>query len=112
VEEPLPVTAKSATKTVAAVPAPRPKAAAAAGGFLAQVASLKSAGAADTAWNRLAARDPALFAGAQKDVQQADLGEKGVYFRVRAGYFAERAEAQRFCDRVKSLGQDCIVVAR
>ena len=82
------------------------------GGFLAQIAALRSEGAADTAWDRLAQRDPALFANARKDVQRADLGGKGIYFRVRAGYFADRGEASRFCDRVKTLRQECIVVVR
>jgi cell division protein FtsN len=86
--------------------------AAGAGGFVVQIAALRSASAADTAWERLARRDPALFAGVSKDVQRADLGGKGVYHRLRAGYFAERGEAARFCDRVKTLGQECIVVVR
>lgn len=101
-------------------PAPPPKAVAkvssqataAPGAFVAQVASLRSEGAADAAWARLAGRDAALFASVEKDVQRADLGEKGVYYRVRAAGFADRAGAQRFCDRVRALGQECLVVAR
>jgi hypothetical protein len=46
------------------------------------------------------------------DVQRADLGSRGVYHRVRAGYFADRDSAARFCDRVRQMGQDCIVAAR
>lgn len=82
------------------------------GAFLAQIASLKSADAADAAWTRFARRAPALFQPARKDVQQADLGERGVYFRVRAGYFATRADAAQFCGQVKALGQECLVVGR
>jgi len=103
-----PIVPQTAT---AAVKGPAPQVTGA-GGFLVQIAALRSEGAADTAWDRLARRDPALFAIARKDVQRADLGGKGVYYRVRAGYFAERAEAARFCDRVKTLGQECIVVVR
>ncbi len=113
-EEVLPVapaTASQATKAAAATNGPPPQAAGA-GGYLAQIAALRSEGAADTAWDRLARRDPALFANAHKDVQRADLGGKGVYWRVRAGFFADRGEATRFCDRVKTLGQECIVVVR
>lgn len=80
--------------------------------YVAQIASLQSEAAANAAWTRLSSKDPALFAGAKKDVQRADLGTKGVYFRVRAGYFPERSEASRFCERVKAGGQDCIVVVR
>lgn len=111
-EEPLPEVAappKAAAKVARRAPAPG---VAAGGAFVVQIAALRSEGAADAAWDRLSARDPALFAGARKDIQRADLGAKGAYFRVRAGYFAGRDEAARFCDRVKTLGQDCIVVVR
>jgi hypothetical protein len=121
---PPPAKADEAPPAEAAVLAPRaaaaavprakvpPAKAAGAGGFVVQIAALRSEGAADAAWERLSRRDPALFAGASKDVQRADLGGKGVYFRLRAGYFAARDEANRFCDRVKTLGQECIVVVR
>lgn len=78
--------------------------------YLAQVAALRSEVAAREAWARLAAQDPALFADVSADVQRADLGPRGVYFRLRAGYFPQRDRASRFCDRVKTMGQDCIVV--
>lgn len=110
-EEPLPEAPPAAVKTAAPVAGPAPRAAPA-GGFLVQIAALRSASAADAAWDRMAHRDPALFANARKDVQRADIGGKGVYFRVRAGYFADRGQASRFCDRVKTLGQECIVVVR
>ncbi|KAF0179731.1 MAG: SPOR domain-containing protein [Hyphomonadaceae bacterium] len=102
----------------AEIAVPRPAASAisprivADGPFLAQIASLKSADAADAAWTRFSRRSPALFGAARKDVQQADLGERGIYFRVRAGYFADRADAAQFCGQVKSLGQECLVVGK
>jgi hypothetical protein len=82
------------------------------GPYVAQVAALQSEQAVEPAWRRLSSRAPQLFAPAHLDVERADLGQHGVYFRVRAGYFADRANANRFCDRVKQMGQDCIVVAR
>jgi cell division septation protein DedD len=103
------------TPVVAASPPAAPGAPpriAAEGPYLAQIASLKSADAADAAWTRFSRRAPALFAPARKDVQQADLGERGIYFRVRAGYFATRADAAQFCGQVKSLGQECLVVGK
>lgn len=102
-----------AAPTRASAPAPgAPPAIAAEGPFLAQIASLRSADAADAAWTRFSHRAPDLFSAARKDVQQADLGERGVYFRVRAGYFANRADAAQFCGQVKALGQECLVVAK
>ena len=82
------------------------------GRFVAQVAALQSQDAVQPAWQRLSSRAPGLFAHAQLDVERADLGQRGVYFRVRAGFFADRANATLFCERIRQMGQDCIPVAR
>jgi hypothetical protein len=85
---------------------------AASGGYVAQLAALQNEAGAELAWQRLASRAPSLFASAQLDVERADLGPRGVYYRVRAGYFADRSNAARFCERIRQMGQDCIAVAR
>jgi hypothetical protein len=82
------------------------------GAYVAQLAALQSEEAVAPAWNRLASRAPQLFAAAALDVERADLGARGVYFRVRAGYFSDRENVGRFCDRIKAMGQDCIAVRR
>jgi uncharacterized iron-regulated membrane protein len=82
------------------------------GAYVAQLAALQSEAAADIAWRRLSSRAPALFAPASLDVERADLGQRGVYYRVRAGYFADRVNAARFCERIRQMGQDCIAAAR
>ena len=98
-------------------PASRPQLTAApafvaSGPFVAQVAALQSEAAVDPAWRRLSSRAPDLFASAHLDVERADLGGRGVYYRVRVGYFADRDNVARFCDRIKAMGQDCIAVTR
>jgi cell division septation protein DedD len=85
---------------------------AASGRYVAQLAALQSESAVDAAWRRYASRAPELFARAHLDVERADLGQRGIYYRVRAGYFADRANAARFCERIRQMGQDCIVAAR
>jgi hypothetical protein len=82
------------------------------GPYVAQLAALQSEAAVDQAWRRLSSRAPQLFSSARLDTQRADLGARGVYYRVRAGYFADRSNASRFCDRIRQMGQDCIVAAR
>ena len=97
------------------VEAPRPGAApyfVSNGPYVAQLAALQSEAAVGPAWRRLSSRAPRLFERAQLDVERADLGPRGVYFRVRAGYFPDRANAARFCERIRRMGQDCIVAAR
>jgi hypothetical protein len=82
------------------------------GPFVAQLAALQSEAAVDVAWRRLSSRAPSLFSAAQLDVERADLGQRGIYYRVRAGYFADRANAARFCERIRQMGQDCVPAAR
>lgn len=91
--------------------APTPRFAAE-GPYVAQLAALQSEAAVQPAWRRLSSRAPGLFASAHLDVERADLGARGVYYRVRAGYFTDRAEAARFCERIRQMGQDCIPATR
>jgi hypothetical protein len=107
-----PASASAAPDMAAAQPQPAPAQHAEAGPYVAQLAALHSPAAAQLAWRQLSTRAPELFAAAQLDVERADLGQSGVYYRVRAGYFAERGEAARFCERIRQMGQDCIVAAR
>lgn len=117
-ETPLASTTATSAPTAAAAPASgRPVVAAAPafaanGPFVAQIAALQSQDAVAPAWRRLSSRAPQLFRAARLDVERADLGPRGIYYRVRAGYFTDRANADRFCDRIKQMGQDCIVVSR
>lgn len=82
------------------------------GPYVAQLAALQSEAAVEQSWRRMSSRAPQLFGPARLDVERADLGARGVYYRVRAGYFADRANAARFCERIRQMGQDCIVAAR
>jgi hypothetical protein len=82
------------------------------GPYVAQLAALQSEAAVEQAWRRLSSRAPQLFEPARLDVERADLGARGIYYRVRAGYFADRTNASLFCERIRQMGQDCIVAAR
>jgi cell division protein FtsN len=80
------------------------------GQFLVQMAAFRSEDAAETEWRKSAAEHPQLFRGAGKHIQRADLGAKGVFYRLRVGGFAEKSEATAFCDALKATGDNCIVV--
>ena len=82
----------------------------ASGNYLVQIAALRTEAAADAAWLSAVGEHPAIYNGAQKRVQRADLGAKGVFYRLRVGAFGERPEAVSFCDALKSQGETCIVV--
>lgn len=80
------------------------------GPFLVQIAALRSEEAAETAWRRVTTSAPELYHGASKRIQRADLGSEGVFYRLRVGAFADRAQAVAFCDAIKESGANCIVV--
>jgi cell division protein FtsN len=51
-------------------------------------------------------------AGYAPDVQQADLGRKGTWFRLRVGPFASLSEASAACAKVKTQGGKCFPAKR
>lgn len=85
---------------------------AAAGNFVVQVASFPEIADADAAWQRLRSRHEAIVGNAVQDVQTAELGERGTWYRLRVGYYETRADANDVCTQLQANGQDCLVVSR
>ena len=109
VEQTLPATGAPA-KLVAqapAKPATLPKATAATGAYVLQIGAYKSQSDADTAWKAFQAKHAALLSGFGPDVRKADLGDKGVWYRLRVGSFADKDAAVAMCDRLKAEGAAC-----
>lgn len=96
-----PAQSQPAQTQVAALPA--------GGGFYVQVGSQASQDAAATTYRDLQRRFPQLLGGRQPDIQRADLGARGTFYRVRVGPTASRDEAVRFCESLKAAGADCFV---
>ncbi len=100
---------------LAAQPAPAPKAAAApvkaatGGAYVLQIGAYKSQADADAAWKAYKAKHAALLSGYGPDVQQADLGDKGTWYRLRIAGFSDKDAASAVCDRLKSDGGSCFL---
>lgn len=84
----------------------------ASGAYQVQLSALRSEAAALTAWRTIQGSKPALYQGGRVQIQKADLGAQGVFYRLRVGAFSNRERADMFCAEVKATGQDCMVVAR
>ena len=95
--------AASAAKPAAPAAAP-----AAAGGYTLQIGAFKSQAEAEAAWKAYKAKHAALLSGYSDNIQQADLGEKGTWYRLKVGGFADREVASALCDRLKADGGACI----
>ena len=83
----------------------------AATGMMVQMSSQRSEDAAHATFRDLQARYSSLLGGYSEDIQRADLGDRGTYYRVRVGPFAP-SDAQKLCDALKGAGGDCILAAR
>ncbi len=106
-----PVEKKAESPAEASKPKPKPEpkpATATTGGYVVQLAATRSAADADATWTRLQGKYPALKSHS-KSIERADLGDKGIYYRVRAAGFADKAAAQALCADLKAAGQGCLV---
>ena len=104
----LPASSESPAPQIAALPL----ATAPAGPYVVQLAALKSHDRAQPAWGRLQKAHSALLSERELATQEIDLGERGILYRVQAGYFPDRASALELCTALKARGQDCLVAKR
>ena len=70
-----------------------------------------SEAAARDVWNRVAEDNADILNGVTPYIIEADLGSRGVFYRLRAGAYAERGDGERLCRQLKRRGVDCYVVA-
>ncbi|MEO8667993.1 MAG: SPOR domain-containing protein [Bauldia sp.] len=82
-----------------------------AGAMLVQVSSQRSEDAAQSTFRDLQKRFPQILGRYDANIQRADLGARGVYYRVRVGPFGG-ADAQKLCEALKGAGGDCILAQR
>jgi len=80
-----------------------------AGAYAVQISSVRSIEQAEITYGTLQQRFPVLLASREPMVQRADLGERGIFFRLAITGFATRPAAEDFCDALKEGGQDCFV---
>jgi len=99
---------KKSSKVDAVVePTPESPAAQSDGAFV-QVSAQKSESAAKSIYRGLRVKFKAIFGKLHPNTQRADLGDKGVYYRVRVGPFA-LADAKKICGNYKAAGSDCVI---
>jgi len=79
-----------------------------AGGVLVQVTAVRSEQEAVSAYRGLQQRYPGILGAFQPNIVRADLGDRGIYYRVRVGPFSG-GDATRLCEDLKAAGADCII---
>lgn len=59
---------------------------------------------------RLTRSHAPLLDGVEISPVRADLGERGIFYRLRSGPFAEQAAAEALCKKLRDRNQPCMVV--
>lgn len=86
----------------------------AAGGSAARVVQLgavRTEAAAKAEWTRLQSKYRPQLGSLQSQIEQADLGARGIYWRIRGGSVSAE-QGSKICETLKAAGQSCMVVAR
>jgi tetratricopeptide (TPR) repeat protein len=79
--------------------------------FVAQIASLRSRDAANAIVTEVRTRYPGFFREIEIDIEEVNLGAKGLWYRVNIGPGWPRARAQFWCDQFKLAGHSqCLLV--
>ena len=113
---------KETEPEAAPAPAPEPEISSAApeqsaslradsGRFLVQIGAAQNEAAANGEIARLAKKHPNILSLLSGIVIRADLGDKGVWYRMRVGPFATRGDANGVCGQLKAVNVGCFVVA-
>jgi cell division protein FtsN len=74
-----------------------------------QLGSYPSQELAIDGWQTLSQRHAAILGKLSSDVQAADIPNRGTWFRLRAGPFADRASAVAACEALRTQGGTCLV---
>ena len=101
--------APSAAKPAPTAPTSVAQAPSASGAYVLQIGAYKSQAEADAAWKVYQGKHAALLAGYSPNVAEADLGEKGTWYRLRIAGFASKDVASALCDRLKADGGGCFL---
>jgi len=79
-------------------------------GYRLQLGSVRTPEAAQKEWDHLKSEQGDLLGALGFATERADLGARGIYYRIQAGPIADAATAERDCNELKKRGVGCILV--
>ena len=81
--------------------------------YVVQVASLRSRQEANDLWGKIGTKMQGILKASHfADVKRVDLGDKGIYYRLRVSGLASKSAANSLCTQLKAREQDCIVTKK
>jgi hypothetical protein len=79
-----------------------------------QLAAMSSKSAANESWEKASNLYPKLLSGLKPFIEEANLGKRGMFYRLQIGNFFNQIEAEEFCNKyvtqAKKNRGDCIIV--
>lgn len=103
-----PVEAPAAQAPAKAAAAPVPSASS--GAWRIQLGAVREEPRAKAALARIEKANADVLKGLKSEIARADLGAKGIYYRMRMGPFADRAAADALCRQLTQRKVGCIAV--
>lgn len=77
-----------------------------------QIGAFPNQELAQNAFQRFRQLHGDLATSLSPDIKMANLGEKGIWYRLRIGPFAGKAAAAQSCEKLKKEGINCLIAAR
>ena len=77
--------------------------------FRVQLLSVRKKESAETEWKRLSKRYPKILSGLESYIVRADLGARGIYYRLQVGSFKDKAIATKVCAGLSQVKISCFV---
>jgi hypothetical protein len=91
-------------------PAPSPTAPGKTGGLRLQLGAVRSESEARGEWQRLKRKNADLLGNLSAVAIRADLGDKGIYYRIQAGPLADATTADRVCGELRQRHLACLII--
>ena len=79
------------------------------GGYFVQLSAERGRDVAQRRFNILQRDHPGLLSDRSSVIKRADLGERGIFYRLYVGPFTNKGAAENLCAALKRKGTDCLV---
>jgi cell division septation protein DedD len=81
-------------------------------GIKVQLGSFRTEGDVQKNWRNIKKKHSSLLDGFELNTEKADLGDKGVFYRLRVGVLENESEARKLCKKLIEQNQGCFVVKK
>lgn len=98
--------------TVVAEASPQPEPVLVEALYVIQLGAFSDEAAANRAWGIWQDSYKTVIGSLTPDIQKGTSANGAVVYRVRAGFFSNREQAESACDRLGELGQECLATTR